>query len=237
MREQLRALAKLSEIDASASDLDQELKDIPAHIEEMRADVKRLEMMLEREQRELEEAEQLGRAQSEQVSSSNEQLSRAKAKGAKARNAREVEAAEREMDAVRRSMRDREGENKRLDEVVDKARAQLEQHQKELADLRAGVQEDEAKAQARVEELQIERSKVLTGRDEITAQLGKALLRRYERIRDKKGSAVAEVVEGTCMGCRMQLPPQQFIELQRGEELQQCPTCHRMLFVRTVLED
>jgi predicted nucleic acid-binding Zn-ribbon protein len=61
MRDQLRALARLSEIDASAGDIDQELKDIPARIADMRADVEKLEAMLQRERQELEDAERLGR--------------------------------------------------------------------------------------------------------------------------------------------------------------------------------
>ncbi len=237
MRDQLRALVKLSEIDASASDLDQELKDIPAHIEEMRADVDRLEAMLAHERQELEDAERLGRQHEEQLGTSNEMLSRAKAKGAKARNAREVEAAEREMEAVRRTVREREEEQGRLREVIQKARTRLEQHDKELAELRSVIEEDEKQARARLEELGAQRQQVLAGRDEVVASLDKVLVRRYERIREKRGTAVVEVVDGTCQGCQVQLPPQQFIELQRADEIQQCPQCVRILFHRSVLED
>lgn len=237
MRDQLRALAKLSEVDDSARDIDQELKDIPARIAEMRGDVEKLEAMLGRERQELEEAERLGRQQEEQLGQSSEMLARAKAKGAKSRNAREVEAAEREMESVRRTMREREEEQGRLREVIKKSRETLEEHQKEVAELRGTIEEDEAKARARLEELQSQRRTVLVGRDELAAKLEKALVRRYERIREKRGTAVVEVIDGTCQGCQMQLPAQQVIELQRGEDIQQCPQCVRILFVRSLIED
>jgi hypothetical protein len=237
MRDQLRALAKLSEVDDSARDIDQELKDIPARIAEMRGDVDKLEAMLARERQELEEAERLGRQQEGQLGQSSEMLARAKAKGAKSRNAREVDAAEREMESVRRTMREREEEQGRLREVIKKSRETLEQHQKEVAELRGTIEEDEAKARARIDELQNQRRTVLTGRDEIANKLEKALVRRYERIRERRGSAVVEVIDGTCQGCQMQLPPQQQIELQRGEDIQQCPQCVRILFVRSLVED
>jgi hypothetical protein len=236
MRDQLRALARLSEIDASAGDIDQELKDIPARIADMRADVEKLEAMLQRERQELEDAERLGRQHEEQLGQSNEMLSRAKGKGAKARNAREVDAAEREMEAVRRTMREREEERGRLREAMNKSRATLEQHQLEIGELRAVIEEDERKARARLDELNAQRTQVLTGRDAIVAQLEKTLVRRYERIREKRGTAVVEVVDETCQGCQLRLPAQQANELRRSEEIHQCPQCNRILFYRSDLE-
>ena len=99
MRDQLRALAKLAEIDTSASDLDQELQQIPQRIEEMRGDVGRLEAMLERERSQLAEAESLKTSHQADTATRNESLARAKAKSAQARNAREAEMAEREIES------------------------------------------------------------------------------------------------------------------------------------------
>jgi hypothetical protein len=163
-------------------------------------------------------------------------LSRAKGKGAKARNAREVDAAEREMEAVRRTMREREEERGRLREAMNKSRATLEQHQLEIGELRAVIEEDERKARARLDELNAQRTQVLTGRDAIVAQLEKTLVRRYERIREKRGTAVVEVVDETCQGCQLRLPAQQANELRRSEEIHQCPQCNRILFYRSDLE-
>lgn len=57
------------------------------------------------------------------------------------------------------------------------------------------------------------------------------LLKRYEFIRQRRnGTAIARVTEGVCMGCNMNILPQQFIDLQKGVEILQCPHCQRILY-------
>ncbi len=57
------------------------------------------------------------------------------------------------------------------------------------------------------------------------------LLKRYEFIRQRRnGTAITPVQEGVCLGCHMNILPQQFIDLQKGVEILQCPHCQRILY-------
>lgn len=57
------------------------------------------------------------------------------------------------------------------------------------------------------------------------------LLKRYESLRDHRGGlAINSVIQGVCQGCHMGIPPQQFNELVRGEELMSCPHCMRIIY-------
>jgi predicted nucleic acid-binding Zn-ribbon protein len=236
VREQLRALVKLAEIDDSAADIDKELRELPASITEMKADLERLDALLEAERTELKEAQQLQDDYAEQIAANNENLSKAKAKGAKARNAREVEMAEREMDSIRRTIKDREEEQIKLQEAIDQKEKSLSERQGKLDEFRKLYEEEKANADTRITELTAEREKVTAGRDEFANEIDKSTLRRYERVRGKYGSAVAEVIDGTCQGCRMQVQPQVYIELQRSEKLFECQQCHRFIYVREAIE-
>ena len=75
-----------------------------------------------------------------------------------------------------------------------------------------------------------------TGRTGGKAQKGAqsrapALMKRYEFIRQRRNSsAVCPVHEGVCLGCHMNILPQQFIDLQKGLEILQCPHCQRILY-------
>ena len=42
--------------------------------------------------------------------------------------------------------------------------------------------------------------------------------------------AVAPVSDGSCGACNMRLPPQQFNELQRMDQMMSCPSCRRMMY-------
>ena len=64
-----------------------------------------------------------------------------------------------------------------------------------------------------------------------SAHVEKGLLSRYNAIKSaRKDQALAEIKGATCSGCRLQLPPQLISEVKRGEDLQTCPYCRRMLY-------
>lgn len=66
----------------------------------------------------------------------------------------------------------------------------------------------------------------------------KPLLTRYNRLKImRKGYAVAQLREGACGGCQLQLPPQLVAEVKRGDELMDCSYCHRILYVARQLEE
>jgi predicted nucleic acid-binding Zn-ribbon protein len=56
------------------------------------------------------------------------------------------------------------------------------------------------------------------------------LYRRYDMIRSKRGTAIAKTSDGTCKACHMSLPPQLFHRLRREPILEQCPSCHRLIY-------
>jgi predicted nucleic acid-binding Zn-ribbon protein len=59
------------------------------------------------------------------------------------------------------------------------------------------------------------------------------LYRRYEMIRQKRGTGIAQTTTGTCKACNMALPPQLFHRLRREPILEQCPSCHRIIYYVT----
>ncbi len=113
------------------------------------------------------------------------------------------------------------------------------------------VQEMEAQAQEAQKVFDVEKASLETQSTELTNELTdltqqqqqvadtveKPLLARYNRLKImRKGYAVAEVQEGSCGGCRLQLPPQLVAEVRRGNELMDCSYCHRILFMAHHLE-
>lgn len=237
MRDELVALGKLAEIDSSAREFDVELKELPQRIDSMRSDVATLEALLAQERQQLEAAKQLRDQQATELQLKTEQLSRARGKAAKARNLREADAAEREVDTLRRALKEREEELLRLEETIKKKTASLGEREKQFEEARTMFLEEDKQARARIAELEAKRAEVTHGRDEWAAKVPRIELRRYERRREAKGQAVSIVSEGTCGMCRFALPPQLFIEAQRGETKTICPNCQTVIIFRGLLDD
>mgnify|MGYP001106445530 CR=1 FL=1 len=116
----------------------------------------------------------------------------------------------------------------------------MEAGQQELATLNQRLAEQEevlarvtAKVEAETQRLQAQMAELEEKRQNLRQSVPAALLKRYEFIRSRRnGSAIAEVQEGVCLGCHMNILPQQFIDLQKGEEMLQCPHCQRILYWR-----
>lgn len=237
MREQLRALVKLSEIDAQARGIDARLSGIPAELEERRAAVRALESLVERQRGAIVEAERLLANQDTEIIQRNDGLSKAKAKSAKARTMREAEAAERELDAIRKTIKDGEVEKERLREKITQIRTSLTEPEQTLEEQKTELAAAEAAAESKLVELRAERDVAVAGREEWAKKIDKPTLRTYDRLRTKLVPAVCEVVGETCTGCRMKFPPQRFIQLQKGNDIMQCQMCNRFVYHRDSLAD
>src|SRR6202008_4786969 len=88
----------------------------------------------------------------------------------------------------------------------------------------------DAEAQARIAELEVKRGEALKGRDELAVLVPRDVLGRYDALRARRGSGVAEVRDGTCQGCRMSVRAMQSIVLQREESIERCAHCQRYLY-------
>lgn len=101
---------------------------------------------------------------------------------------------------------------------------QMEEQEAILVQQRQEVAVQVKKLQRELAELEEKRKKV---RKAVPAPL----IKRYEFIRQRRNSsAVCAVHEGVCLGCHMNILPQQFIDLQKGLEILQCPHCQRILY-------
>jgi len=71
----------------------------------------------------------------------------------------------------------------------------------------------------------------LARQKKIGKNLDPSLMTRFARIsKMNEGSAVVNVKNEVCMGCFMNIPPQLYIEVQRGDSLISCPQCSRILY-------
>ena len=117
-----------------------------------------------------------------------------------------------------------------LDEK-EKTEAIVQESEKEyhlLKDQIEGEQKDIEKKSTDDRELLDE---YLIRQKEIGKNLDPSLMTRFVKIsKMNKGSAVVNVKDEVCMGCFMNIPPQLYIEVQRGNSLISCPQCSRILY-------
>jgi predicted nucleic acid-binding Zn-ribbon protein len=101
----------------------------------------------------------------------------------------------------------------------------------EIREQQAILAREDEKVKTQLKELKKELAGLEKQRGGLRKGMPAQLIKRYEFIRERRnGTAIAPVREGVCLGCNMNILPQQFIDLQKGDEILQCPHCQRILY-------
>ncbi|MDY6917807.1 MAG: C4-type zinc ribbon domain-containing protein [Chloroflexota bacterium] len=152
--------------------------------------------------------------------------------GGSVKNPKELTGMQEQATHLRR--RSEEEEDKVLDLM-----AQVEGTQATILRLTAEAENLESAWRLEQQELTAQQealSATLTELDErrrgLASKIDQPSLRLYEELRAKKqGRAVAKVEQGMCQGCRIVLPARDLQRARGGQELVQCSSCERILYI------
>lgn len=230
MKEQLLLLLELQKIDARVFELKASINSLPTKLEPAQKDLARLEAMLQVERDRVAETEAWRAEQEQLVANDQEALKKAKAKVQLAKTSKDFAASNREVDNKRRSISEREDEVLKVIEAMETSRAEIAAHEKDVEALRSSLADEATKIQATVSELEAEAAEHSKGRGTLVSQIEPKLLKRYDKTMRRKGVAVVPVIDGTCQGCHMAVPPQLNNILAQGESIEHCPRCQRLLY-------
>lgn len=230
IREQIAFLEELSAIDSEIRRIEEQLDKQRGSLEGMQSELKRLEERLKGDRETLTSIEKTRSELVIELRQMGTQIERSREKLQRSRNERESNAAQREIEELRKLHRDREEEIERLNSVADGARAAIEQAEAKRAELSGTIDGSAQGTLASLAELEAERARRAEARQQVVGKLPPVLYRRYESIRQRRPVAIARTHDGTCLGCHLSVPPMMFQKMRRQEEFERCPNCHRILY-------
>ena len=235
MQEQIEAIERLAAIDAELKDLSGELEREREALSAKKEQLEQLEERLSRDRESVVEMDRLRSDLVQEVRQMSLQLDKSREKLSRCRTEREANAAQREVEELRKLYRDREDEISKLVALGEQARSEIDAvstRRDELASELGASEGDVTNRLGEVESLvetkQAERAEAVTR----LCRLNTALYRRYELVRRRRGTAVAFSTDGSCSTCHVRMPPMLFQRLMRREEFGQCPNCSRILYFR-----
>ena len=117
-----------------------------------------------------------------------------------------------------------------MDEI-EKLAAQANENANLLKGEKELVSEEKEKVRATIEDINKNKKSKDVTRKQQSDVVEKRLLMKYEMLRQRRnGVAIVNVVHGVCQGCSMNLPPQKFNLLLRGDGIHECPSCQRLMY-------
>ena len=228
--EQIRALEELAALDAELRTLDEQLLQERSALSGLKAELKKLNEKLADGRTALTANEKNRNEFISDVRTMMNQLEHSREKLNRSRTERETNAAQRELEELRKLIRDREDEVGKLTTEGEAVRLQNEAVETEAKALVAQLGSSEGDINTKLGDVEAQRNKKNGGREAIVKRLPVPLYRRYETIRAKKGTAIAQTSDGTCKACHMALPPQLYHRLRREPLLEQCQSCQRIIY-------
>jgi uncharacterized protein len=237
LKEQLTRLEELQQHDARLQEQESALRTLPEKVQLKKNDLAKLDAIIQRERQALAEAERFRRELELQLKSDEGSVARAKSKLQQVKTSKDYMAAQREVEATRKLIGEREEEILKLIEGIEAKKKAIAQMEKDYGELAGLVAEEEKATEARLAEVRGRLAGERAERDAIAAQVRPDILKKYSSIRMRRGLAVVPVAKGVCQGCHMSIPPQLFNLLQRGQTVETCPTCARIIYWSELMAD
>jgi len=228
--EQILALERLAQIDAELRDLHEQLAQERSTLEGLRSGIAKLDDKLAIDRGAVAGMDKTRGELVQDVRNMSQQLEHSRDKLARSRTEREANAAQRELEELRKLVRDREEEINKLTAEADGARQQIETTEAEHKKLTDDLAARHGQINSRLSEVEAMAQRKGAEREAAVKALPAQLYRRYDMIRSKRGTALVRTSDGTCRACHMSLPPQLFHRLRREPILEQCPSCHRLIY-------
>lgn len=232
MKLQIEALEELAALDAELRDLTDRFTKDQKVLSDKKAAAKSLEDRLTRGRQSLGEMDKARGDLVGELRQMSIQVERSREKLARCRTEREANAAQREVEELRKLYRDREIELEKLDGLIQQGRGEFDQVTEQHGAVAGELGTSESDSMSRIATSEEELVRKQATREAIVQRIKPDLYRRYEMIRKRKGTALAWTRDGTCSACHIRLQPMLFQKLLRADEFGQCPSCNRILYYR-----
>lgn len=228
-----RQLYELQEIDLEIDAKKETLSNVMSRLGESEAlNQARISLAAEEERlAELERGQRDGEREVEDLKA-KAAVSEGKLYGGGVKNPRELESLQEQLKSFRNKMRELDDKTLDIMTEIEAVGQRVSLKRKEVARIEQewrAEQDSLAKEQA---ELNAALATLEEKRKGLASRIDAASLELYQALRRKRqGRAVAKVEQGMCQGCRIALPMSELQRARASQELVQCNSCERILYV------
>jgi len=232
VHEQMNLLKELQEIDQEISTIEKSQQGYRQELDSFGVESARVQAMLDELSAELAVLQKDEAQLQQDLLRERDNIARVEGRLPEIQTQKEYVAVLKEIDMAKKANKDLDEQLLAKLQEISSLEEDLQEKEAELA----GINEKAEARTAEINELLAESDTALEKRKEtresVTKDLPTALLRKYQTLFKRRGGlALALASNGACLGCNMQLPPQQFNSLLRETEMQTCPHCNRLLYV------
>lgn len=228
-----RQLYELQEVDLEIEAKGEALARVESQLGEREAlDEARAALSRERERlAELERTQRLGEGEMEDLRAKTALLE-GKLYSGSVRNPKELTSLQEQVEHLKKRRRGQEDHLLDIMTEVEAVQHSVNSKSRELERMEENWRQEQTSLSREQAELRAALVTLEQRRKELIVRIDSVSLELYQALRVKRqGRAVAKVERGMCQGCRIVLPMTELQRARMGEEIVQCSSCERILYV------
>ena len=226
----LELLIQLQGLDLRAAELQREIATLPKQVAGIEQQLESHQKQLDRD-RALVAANVKERKQHDlDIQTHQQKISKLRDQMMSAKTNEQYRAFQHEIEFCEKEVRKREDRLVELMVSLEEQETSVKAGESALQREKQVVDKQKSEAQARTAEDQKALAAILAERKEVLPKLSPASATLFARLNKRHGAhVVSDATQGRCRACQMELRPQLFQDLRRGEKLFVCETCGRVL--------
>ena len=229
--EQIKQLVVLQAVDSEMIELEHVLEEVPKKLQELQEKKKYLQEQQNIIQDKINVLNEQKSHLEFEIENDTQKVKKSKNKLLLVENTKEYHAMVREMDSLEKMNRMREEEKGNLLADLSDLEGRKDSLQNDIDELSTAISSQQATLDGEMAGTHSRLKVLKKDKTKASQAVPTPILTRYNFIRDRLPSPViVPVSDGICQGCHIVIPPQTFIDLQKGEQILSCPNCQRVIY-------
>ncbi len=233
MRDQLGKLEVVQELDIQIGNILNKKAEFPKRLAAFEAELKTFNNQIAEKEKSIAEVDKTKKQYVGALELNNDREKRSTQKGEGIKNQQEFSAVQKELEGLKKSSEMLAENIKKADADIAKFNAEIAEINKKADDVKAKHGGESDKIAGEMQTLNVDLAALEAKRKDAIVGVDPRMLASYDRIRTARqnvGLAIAN--GGHCRACNVKLPPQMFNELQKANEIINCPSCKRILMFK-----
>jgi len=236
VRETLKKLVAIQEVDEVLYEHRRQIKEKPVELNELKAKFDKKKTRLTQLQTRAQELELSRKAKELDLKSKEADIIKADGTLMTLKTNKEYQAKLFEIENLKADKSILEEEILKMMDETETLAQEVTKEQAVVAEEEKGYLAEKAKVDAAIAEIEDGMQSFEAKRRELVQDVDKEALAIYQRIvENREGVALVPVVGSSCGGCFMNVPPQVINRLKMHEELVRCEMCARLLYLKEEL--
>ena len=231
-KERIVSLVKLQQTEIETRSIKTKLKHVDQRLEKLDDRLLDFKQVIEEQESVINELNQKYRGYETDVRMNQDRIKKSEVKLSLVKTNKEYQSSLKEIDDLKDKNSKLEDDMIEFLDRIEEAENALKAKMAEYSELQTRLNIEKETIQKETEEGKLQLENLDTEWKTVCAGIDAELLATYNKVKSNQSNAIGSVAvtDAVCQGCHMNIPPQMYNELQRGDSLKRCPICQRIIY-------